>query len=132
MNYWNEVFLIKVTVFWKGKYLSSFPPKKLASDWLTELVDQSEVQFLARKSLNNICLSCPFQKAVTLVWVWEAKFKSKLQETDFQRNYQSPIYIFSILWVELSFPYLRIREFHLLILEYVLLSQCKDFHWCCT
>ena len=44
---------------------SGFPPKKQASDWLTELVDQSGALFLAGKALN-ICPSCPFQKTVTL------------------------------------------------------------------
>ena len=34
----------------KRKYVSSIPPEKLASDWLTELVHQSEAYFLMGES----------------------------------------------------------------------------------
>ena len=59
----KSLFLEKST---EGKYLSYFSLKKLASDWLAELIDQSGAQFLVGKCLN-ICPPCPFQKTVTLV-----------------------------------------------------------------
>ena len=40
-----------------------FLAKRLASDWLTELVNQSEPQFLAGNSLN-ICPLCFFEKSM--------------------------------------------------------------------
>ena len=67
----------KVNVFWKrygGQIFKVFPSKRLASDWLTELVDQSAAKFLAGKSLN-ICPPCPFQKTATLSTTeWLEKF----------------------------------------------------------
>ena len=33
--------------------LNYFPPKKMASDWLTSLVSQSEASFLAENSLMS-------------------------------------------------------------------------------
>ena len=55
----KSLFLEKST---EGKYLSCFSLKKLASDWLAELIDQSGAQFLVGKCLNICPPSMPFSK----------------------------------------------------------------------
>ena len=53
--------------------LNQFPPKKLASDWLTSLVSQSEASFLAENSLTSYFHLKP-KPTMPLVWLSSDNF----------------------------------------------------------